>query len=48
MSAVIVRHLDLKSVQSAWQGLNKLAPLGPIANARDYGIRVAIMRMSRP
>ncbi|MFM9971620.1 MAG: type II toxin-antitoxin system HigA family antitoxin [Burkholderiales bacterium] len=43
MSAIFERHLDLKSVQSAWQGLNKLVPLGPIANAKDYGVRVAIM-----
>src|SRR5437016_2020767 len=43
MSAVIDRHLDLKSVQSAWQGLTKLVPLGPIASEKDYRRRVRVM-----
>lgn len=43
MSAVIERHLDLKSVQSAWKGLNKLVPLGPIASERDYRRRLRVM-----
>ncbi len=43
MSAVIERQLDLKSVQTAWQGLNKLVPLGPIAGNKDYAHRVGIM-----
>lgn len=43
MSIVAERHLDLASVQSAWQGLNKLVPLGPITSARDYKRRVAVM-----
>jgi antitoxin component HigA of HigAB toxin-antitoxin module len=40
---VIERPIDLKSVQSAWQGLNKLVPLGPITNAKDYELRVGVM-----
>lgn len=43
MSTAIERHLDLKSVQSAWQGLNKLVPLGPIAGDKDYQRRVQVM-----
>ena len=43
MSAVIERQLDLKSVQTAWQRLNKLVPLGPIAGSTDYEHRLAIM-----
>lgn len=43
MSAVVERHLNLKSVQSAWQGLNKLVPLGPITSAKDYDHRVGVM-----
>ena len=43
MSAVIERHLDLKSVQSAWRGLNKLVPLGPITSERDYRRRLRVM-----
>ncbi len=43
MSAVIEHHLDLESVKSAWQGLNKLVPLGPISDDKDYQNRVRIM-----
>ena len=43
MSAVIERHLDLKSVQSAWKELTKLVPLGPITGNRAYGQRVRVM-----
>ena len=43
MIRVIERPIDLKSVQSAWQGLNKLVPLGPITNAKDYELRVGVM-----
>lgn len=43
MSQAAKRHLDLASVQSAWQGLNKLVPLGAFTSARDYKRRMAIM-----
>jgi HTH-type transcriptional regulator/antitoxin HigA len=43
MNTVVERHLDLASVQSAWQGLNKLVPLGPISGERDYKRRVLVM-----
>ena len=43
MSIVAERHLDLASLQTAWQGLNKLVPLGAIASDRDYKRRVQIM-----
>ncbi len=43
MSIVAERHLDLASVPSAWQGLNKLVPLGTITSERDYKRRVVIM-----
>ena len=43
MIRVIERPIDLKSVQSAWQCLNKLVPLGPITNAKDYELRVGVM-----
>jgi len=43
MSIVAERHLDLASVQSAWQGLNKLVPLGPITSEKDYKRRVSVM-----
>lgn len=43
MSIVAERHLDFASVQSAWQGLNKLVPLGAITSERDYKRRVVIM-----
>jgi HTH-type transcriptional regulator/antitoxin HigA len=43
MSAVIERHLDLKSVQSAWKELTKLVPLGPITGKKDYEQRVRVM-----
>lgn len=35
--------LDLASVQSAWQDLNKLVPLGAITSERDYKRRVSVM-----
>lgn len=34
---------DLASVQSAWQDLNKLVPLGAITGERDYKRRVSVM-----
>ncbi len=37
------RHLDLASVQSAWQDLNKLVPLGAITSEKDYECRVSVM-----
>ncbi len=37
------RHLDLASVQSAWQDLNKLVPLGAITSEKDYKRRVRVM-----
>jgi HTH-type transcriptional regulator/antitoxin HigA len=37
------RHLDLASVQSAWQDLNKLVPLGAITGEKDYKRRVRVM-----
>ncbi len=43
MNIVAEHHLDLASVQSAWQGLNKLLPLGPITSERDYKNRVRNM-----
>ena len=43
MSAVIERHLDLKSVQSAWKELTKLLPLGPITSNKAYEQRVRVM-----
>ncbi len=43
MSIVAERHLDLASLQTAWQGLNKLVPLGTINSDRDYKRRVQIM-----
>lgn len=43
MNIVAKRHLDLASVQTAWQGLNKLVPLGAISSEKDYKRRVAIM-----
>lgn len=43
MSTVAERHLDLPSVQIAWQGLNKLVPLDPINSEKDYKHRVAVM-----
>ena len=43
MSAVIERHLDLKSVQSAWKELTKLVPLGPITGNKAYEQRVRVM-----
>ncbi|MDP4029544.1 MAG: helix-turn-helix domain-containing protein [Gallionella sp.] len=43
MSIVAERHLDLASVQSAWQGLNKLVPLGTITGEKDYKRRVSVM-----
>ena len=43
MSAVIERHLDLKSVQPAWKELTKLLPLGPITSNKAYEQRVRVM-----
>ena len=43
MSAVIEHSLDLKSVRSAWQRLNKLVPLGPIVSDKEFQRRVRIM-----
>jgi hypothetical protein len=43
MGIVAERHLDLASVQSAWQGLNKLVPLGPITSEKDFKHRVQVM-----
>ena len=43
MNIVAERHLDLASIQSAWQGLTKLVPLGPITGERDYQRRVRVM-----
>ncbi|MDH4216711.1 MAG: helix-turn-helix domain-containing protein [Gallionella sp.] len=43
MNTVAERHLDFASVQSAWHGLNKLVPLGPISGERDYKRRVLVM-----
>jgi len=43
MSAIIERHLDLKSVQSAWKELTKLVPLDPITGNKDYEQRVRVM-----
>ena len=37
------QQLDLASVQSAWQELNKLVPLGPITSEKDYKRRVQVM-----
>jgi HTH-type transcriptional regulator/antitoxin HigA len=41
--SIVERHLDLDSVQSAWQDLNKLVPLGPITSEKDYKRRVSVM-----
>ena len=43
MSAVIEQSLDLKLVQSAWLGLNKLVPLAPITSNKEFQRRVRIM-----
>jgi HTH-type transcriptional regulator/antitoxin HigA len=43
MSAVKERPLDLKSVKSAWQGLNRLVPLVPIVSEKDYQRRIRVM-----
>ncbi len=43
MSAVIEHRLDLKSIQSAWRGLNKLVPLGPIKSDKEFQRRVRVM-----
>lgn len=43
MNTVAERPLDLASVQSAWQDLNKLVPLGPITTKKDYERRVQVM-----
>jgi HTH-type transcriptional regulator/antitoxin HigA len=43
MSAIIERHLDLKSAQSAWKEHTKLVPLDPITGNKDYEQRVRVM-----
>lgn len=43
LEIVAERHLDLASVQSAWQDLNKLVPLGAITSEKDYKRRVSVM-----
>lgn len=43
MSVVTGRHLDLASLQTAWQGLNKLVPLDAITSKKDYQRRVQVM-----
>ena len=43
MSTVTDHHLDLASLQTAWQGLNKLLPLGAITSDKDYQRRVRVM-----
>lgn len=43
MNTVTERHLDITSLQAAWQDLNKLVPLGPIKGEKDYKRRVQIM-----
>lgn len=43
MNTVTERHLDIASLQAAWQGLNKIVPLGPITSERDYKRRVQTM-----
>jgi HTH-type transcriptional regulator / antitoxin HigA len=43
MSAVIDQSLDLKSVKSAWQNLNKLVPLGTIVSDKEFQFRVRVM-----
>ena len=43
MNTVAERHLDLASVQTAWQGLNKLVPLGQITGEKNYKRRVHVM-----
>ena len=43
MSTLTERHLDLASLQSAWQGLNKLVPLDAITSEKDYQRRVKII-----
>ena len=39
----MIHHLDLESVEAAWNGLNKLVPLNPISGERDYRLRVNVM-----
>ena len=43
MNTVTERHLNITSLQAAWQDLNKLVPLGPIKGEKDYKRRVQIM-----
>ncbi len=43
MSTVAEHSLDLALVQTAWQGLNKLVPLGQITSENDYKRRVRVM-----
>ena len=40
MRTVKGRPLDLKSVKRAWQGLNRLVPLVPIASEKDWRRRI--------
>ena len=43
MNTVTERHLDLASVQTAWQGLNKLLTIGKITSEKYYKRRVRVM-----
>lgn len=43
MSARIPSPLNVATVHAAWQGLNKLVPLGPITGERDHRRRIRIM-----
>jgi HTH-type transcriptional regulator/antitoxin HigA len=43
MNTVAERHLDLALVETAWQGLSKLVPLGQITSEKDYKRRVRVM-----
>ncbi len=43
MSVVIEHSLDLKSLQAAWQDLNKLVPLDLITSDKEYEHRVRVM-----
>lgn len=43
MSVVIEHSLDLKTLQAAWQDLNKLVPLDLITSDKEYERRVRVM-----
>ena len=43
MNIAAERHLDLASLQTAWQSLNEQVPLGPITRKKDYERRVQVM-----